>query len=91
MGWTASRCVGVPLLLWFVSLFGVVSLTYAAVVGDQVEFKATHQAGVPFHNAPGGGQTFQRVAGGTVGTVTDLARDGRWLQLRLADARTGQQ
>jgi hypothetical protein len=30
-----------------------------------------------------------RVPGGTVGTVTALARDGRWLQVRLADARTG--
>jgi hypothetical protein len=76
-------------LFWTVSLFGVVSLTYAASIGDQVELRATHRAGVPFHSAPGSGQTLQRVPGGTVGTVTDLARGGRWLQLRLADARTG--
>ena len=87
--WTASRPVWVTLLLWCVSLFGAARLTYAAVVGDQVELRAIHQAGVPFHNAPGGGQTFQRVPGGTVGTVTALAHDGRWLQLHLADERTG--
>jgi endonuclease/exonuclease/phosphatase family metal-dependent hydrolase len=54
-----------------------------------VELKATHPAGVPFHSAPGGSQTFQRVPGGTVATVIDTAREGRWLQIRLADARTG--
>jgi hypothetical protein len=47
-----------------------------AAIGDQVELKATHQAGVPFHQVPGGGQTFQRVPGGTVATVMDLARSG---------------
>jgi hypothetical protein len=52
----------------------VVRITVAAVVGDQVELRATHQARVPFHSAPGGTPTFQRVPGGTVGTVTDLAR-----------------
>jgi hypothetical protein len=54
-----------------------------------VELNATHQAGIPLHKAPSGGQTFQRVPGGTVATVIDLARGGSWLQLRLADARTG--
>jgi hypothetical protein len=87
--WTASRPVWVTPLLWFASLFGAVSFACAAAVGDQVELRATHQAGVPFHNTPGGGQTFRRVPRGTVGTVTELARDGRWLQLRLAAARTG--
>jgi hypothetical protein len=76
-------------LLWTMGLLGAVSLALAAAVGDQVELKATHLAGVPFHSAPGGSPTFQRVPGGTVGTVTDLAREGRWLQLRFADARTG--
>jgi hypothetical protein len=46
-----------------------------AVVGDQVELRATHQAGIPFHRAPGGTPTFQPVPGGTVATVTDLARE----------------
>jgi hypothetical protein len=72
-------------LLWSL----IAGLAFAAVVGDQVELKATHQAGVPFHKTPGGGQTFQRLPGGTVATVMDLARGGSWLQLRLADARTG--
>jgi hypothetical protein len=31
---------------------------FAAAIGDQVELKATHQAGVPFHQAPGGTQSF---------------------------------
>jgi hypothetical protein len=67
----------------------VVRIIVAAVVGDQVELRATHQAGVPFHSAPGGTPTFQRIPRGTVGTVTDLARDGRWIELRLAAARPG--
>jgi endonuclease/exonuclease/phosphatase family metal-dependent hydrolase len=61
----------------------------AAAIGDQVELKATHQAGVPFHQAPGGTPKFQRVPTGTMATVMDLAREGRWLQIRLADQRTG--
>ena len=76
-------------LLLTVSLCFAAGLCFAAAVGDQVELNATHPAGVPLHNAPGGTQTFQRVPGGTVATVMDTARDGRWLQLRLADARTG--
>jgi hypothetical protein len=86
----AARCTSsLTRLLVILSLFFAAGITFAAAVGDQVELKATHQAGVPFHKAPGGGQTFQRVPGGTVATVIDLARGGSWLQLRLADARTG--
>jgi hypothetical protein len=86
----AVRCTScVTLLLLALSLFVAAGITCAATVGDQVELKATHQAGVPFHNAPGGSQQFQRVPSGTVGTVIDLARGGSWLQLRLADQRTG--
>ena len=77
-----------PLLLALI-LSLVAGLAFAATIGDQVELKATQPSGVPFHNAPGGGQTFQRVPGGTVATVIDLARGGSWLQLRLTDARTG--
>jgi hypothetical protein len=65
------------------------SMAFATTVGDQVELTARHQAGVPFHSAPGGSRTFQRVPDGTVGTVTQTAREGRWLQLRLSDQRTG--
>ena len=87
--WATRRTLCVGACLWTISLFGVASITVAAVVGDQVELRATHQAGVPFHSAPGGTPTFQRVPAGTVATMTDLARDGRWLELRLADARAG--
>jgi hypothetical protein len=77
-----------PLLLaLIVSL--VVGLAFAATVGDQVELKVTQPSGVPFHNAPGGTPKFQRIPSGTVATVVDIAREGRWLQLCLADARTG--
>jgi lipid-A-disaccharide synthase-like uncharacterized protein len=87
--WATARSSFVTPLLWTISLFGAVNLTFAAAVGDQVELKATHQAGVPFHSTPGGGQTFQQVPSGMIATVMDLAREGRWLQLRLPDARTG--
>ena len=76
-------------LLVTLSLLVATSIALTATVGDQVELKATHQAGVPFHHAPGGSQRFQRVPSGTVATVIDLDRAGRWLQLRLANARTG--
>lgn len=65
------------------------TMVLAAALGDQVERKATHPAGVPFHGAAGGTPTFQRLPDGTVATVISLGRDGRWLQLRLADHRTG--
>jgi hypothetical protein len=41
-------------------------------VGDQVKLKATHHAGVPFHNAPGGTKDFQRIPDGTRGTAPSL-------------------
>jgi hypothetical protein len=71
------------------SVWLAASNTFAATTGAQVELKATHPAGVPFHTAPGGTPEFQRVPTGTGATVIDLARGGSWLQLRLADARTG--
>jgi endonuclease/exonuclease/phosphatase family metal-dependent hydrolase len=77
-----------PLFLTL-ALLCTTNITLAATVGDQIELHATHPAGVPFHNAPGGGSTFQRVPSGTLATVIDLDRGGRWLQLRFADARTG--
>jgi hypothetical protein len=86
---TVRRRAFVTPLLWTLSLLGAASLACAAVIGDQVVLRAAHQAGVPFHSTPGGGQTFRGGPGGTVGTLTDLARDGRWLQLRLPDASTG--
>jgi endonuclease/exonuclease/phosphatase family metal-dependent hydrolase len=78
----------IPLLL-AILLWLTASTALAAAIGDQVELHATHQAGVPFHSAPGGTPKFQRVPGGTVATVIDAAREGSWLQLRLADTRTG--
>jgi len=56
-----------PLLLTL-SLLLAVGIAFAAAVGDHVELKASHQAGVPLHHAPGGSQSFQRVPSGTVGT-----------------------
>ena len=61
----------------------------AAAIGDQVELTATRQAGVPFHNAPGGTKDFQRLPDGTRATVLEVAPNGRWLKLSLPDGRTG--
>jgi hypothetical protein len=58
----AARCTSsLTLLLVILSLFFAAGITFAAAVGDQVELKATHQAGVPLHNAPGGSPKFHRV------------------------------
>jgi endonuclease/exonuclease/phosphatase family metal-dependent hydrolase len=77
------------LLLLTLSLVFAAGIAFSATVGDQVELRATHQAGVPFHNAPGGTPKFQRVPTGTIATVIGIDRGGSWLQLRLPDARTG--
>jgi endonuclease/exonuclease/phosphatase family metal-dependent hydrolase len=78
------------LIAWLAVCMPILSgAVCAAVIGDQVELKASQQAGVPFHTIPGGTHMFQRVPSGTVATVIDLAREGRWLHLRLADQRTG--
>lgn len=60
------RCIPLltPLLLTLAFLF-TATVAFAAAVGDHVELKATHQAGVPFHNAPGGTKDFQRIPDGT--------------------------
>jgi hypothetical protein len=55
----AVRCTS-----FFTPLFLTLSLCFAAnnalaaTVCDQVELKATQPSGVPFHNAPGGTQSF---------------------------------
>jgi len=85
----AARCTSFStLLLVILSLLLAAGLAFAAV-GDQVELKATHKAGVPFHNTPGGSQQFQRIPSGIVATVLDIAREGRWLQISLPDQRAG--
>jgi hypothetical protein len=40
-----------PLLLTL-SLCFTTGIALAAAIGDQVELRTTHRAGVPFHNAP---------------------------------------
>jgi hypothetical protein len=79
----------VNLLLCLAILFCAAEITVAAVVGDHVELKATHQSGIPLHKEPRGTNDFQRVPGGTKATVLELAQDGRWLKLALPDGRTG--
>jgi hypothetical protein len=85
----AARCTSSLILLFSLSLFFATGIAFAAAIGDQVELKATHQAGVPFHNVPGGTPQFERVPTGTVAAVIGIDRGGSWLQLRLPDARTG--
>jgi hypothetical protein len=60
----------------------------AAGVGDQVDLKATHQAGVPLHQQPRGTNDFQRVPDGTRAIVLKVAPDGRWVKLSLPNGRT---
>jgi endonuclease YncB( thermonuclease family) len=66
-----------------------VGIAFAAVIGDQVELNATHPAGVPFHNAPGGRDGYQRIPDGTPARVIDVDKEGHWLMLSLPDGRTG--
>jgi hypothetical protein len=71
-------------ILWL-GLLGLLlpeSLAWTAAVGDQVELRAIHPAGVPLHRVPGGTQGVQRVPDVTVSTAMDTARAGRWLQIR---------
>jgi hypothetical protein len=86
----AARCTSslTPLLV-ILSLFLAVSIAIAATVGDQVELKATHHAGVPFHQEPRGTNDFQRIPDGTLAHVIDVAKGGQWLKLSLPDGRTG--
>jgi hypothetical protein len=60
-----------------------------AAIDDQVELKATNQAGVPFHQEPRGTNNFKRIPDGTRAHVIDIAKDGQWLKLSLPDGRTG--
>jgi hypothetical protein len=86
----AVRCrLCTVLLLYLVSLFCPAGITFAAVVGDQVELNATHQAGVPLNSEPRGTNDFQRVPDGTRATVIEVAPDGRWVKLSLPDGCTG--
>jgi micrococcal nuclease len=86
----AVRCTS-----FFTSLFLTLSLCFAAnnalaaAIGDQVELKATHQAGVPFHQEPRGTNDFQRIPDGMRAQVIDIAKDGQWLKRSLPDGRTG--
>jgi endonuclease YncB( thermonuclease family) len=65
------------------------SIAFAAAIGDHVELRATHQAGVPFHQEPRATNDFQRIPEGTEATVIDIAKGGQWLKLSLPDGRTG--
>jgi hypothetical protein len=86
----AARCLSfvAPLLLTLV-LLSTASQAFAAAVGDQVELKATHQAGIPLHQEPRGTNDFQRIPDGTRAHVIDVAKSGQWLKLSLPDGRTG--
>src|SRR5215216_6922629 len=86
----AARCTSsLTLLLVILSLFFAAGITFAAAVGDQVELKATHQAGIPLHQEPRGTNDFQRIPDGTRAHVIDVAKGGQWLKLSLPDGRTG--
>lgn len=48
-------------------------VAFAAAIGNQVELKATHQAGVPLHQEPRTANDFQRIPDGTRAHVIDVA------------------
>jgi hypothetical protein len=74
----AARCTSsLTRLLVILSLFFAAGITFAAAVGDQVELKATHQAGVPFHQEPRGTDNFKRIPDGTRAHVIDVAKGGQ--------------
>ncbi len=78
-----------PLVLLAILIPILCSAVFAATVGDQVELKATHQAGVPLHQELHGTNDFQRIPDGTRARVIDIANNGQWLKLSLPDGRTG--
>jgi Bacterial SH3 domain len=80
---------GLSPLLVTLSVFLAASIAFAAAVGDQVELKATHQAGIPFHQEPRGTDSFQRIPDGTRAQVIEVVKNGQWLKLSLPDGRTG--
>jgi hypothetical protein len=83
------RALFVAPLLCLVSLFCAADIVSAMVVGDQVELKGTHQAGIPLPKELRGTNNFQRVPDGTKATVIEVAPDGRWVKLSLPNGRTG--
>jgi hypothetical protein len=80
-GRRAIRCPSlVTPLLYMAILLCMAGITVAAVVGDQVELKASHQAGIPLHQEPRGTNDFERLPDGTRARVIDVAKGGQWLQ-----------
>ena len=80
-GHRAVRCPSlVTLLRRMVILLGMAGITVAAGVGDHVELRASHQAGVPLHQEPRGTNDFQRIPDGTRAQVIDVAKGGQWLK-----------
>jgi hypothetical protein len=75
-------------ILAIVMLLALCGVVAAAVVGDRVELRASHPAGVPRHKEPRGTHDFQHVPDGTGATEMDLAQDGRWLKLAVPDGHT---
>jgi len=67
-------------LLVTLSLFLAAGLAFAAALGDHVQLKATHQAGIPFHQEPRGTNEFQRIPDGMRAQVIDVAKGGQWLK-----------
>jgi micrococcal nuclease len=71
------------------SLYFATGIVFAGAIADQVELKATQQAGVPLHQEPRGTNDFQRIPDGTRVQVIEIAKNGQWLKLSLPDGRTG--
>lgn len=52
-------------------------------VRDQISLRATHHLGMPAHNRSEGTHDYRRVPDGTIGAVTDLQDEGRWMNVEM--------
>ena len=85
-----ARCIPLRISLRLAFVLCLAAGTVlATAVGDQVELKATHQAGVPFHQEPHGTNDFQRIPDGTRAQVIDVSKGGQWFKLSLPDGPAG--
>jgi hypothetical protein len=63
--YATSRALGLITLLAILIPILCGAASSQTAIGDHVELKATHEAGVPFHSAPGSTNVFQRIPDGT--------------------------
>ena len=75
----------VRLCVYTLTIVVLPGLMSAAVVRDRVELQGRGPAGMPFYPEPRSTDDSRRVPNRTVATVIDLAHNGQWLRLPLAE------